>query len=420
MHLTDREAAWLGGSSGKAHQLAMRLLVAAGEATGASTFVPIEFAHINSCHYSGQLSVDFAEYLLAEGATLAVPTHTNASLIDQHCPDLRPMERFTTEVAGAQRLMEIYEELGCSAMWSCAPYQEHAGRPEFGQQIVGSESNAVSFFNSALGARTNKYGDMLDISAAVVGRVPLSGLHTDAGRLATHEVAVELDDAVIDDPMLPHLLGILIGQTVGTSIPVISGMGRVDEDGVKAMAAAAATSGGVEMFHIAGVTPEAPTLHDALGGRPARERTTVDSDALQTVRSQLSARSSGPVDAICLGTPHFSITEFAALQSALDGRPISPTVTMLVTTSRAVLAELQLRGWDTSLTESGVQIVLDTCTYYPPRASGVQGTVMTNSAKWAYYAPGMLDVHVAFGRLADCVESAVRGEVTVAGDWDAL
>ena len=124
MLLTSEERAWLDGEAGAATQLAMRLLVAAGEATGAARLIPVEMAHINSCHYSGQLSLDFAEFLLANDARLAVPTHTNASLVSAASPDLRPVDPTPTEVRGARRLMEIYERLGCSAMWSCAPYQD--------------------------------------------------------------------------------------------------------------------------------------------------------------------------------------------------------------------------------------------------------------------------------------------------------
>lgn len=414
MKLTDHEAALLAGDSGKAHQLAMRLMVAAAEATGATSFVDIEFAHINSCHYSGQLSVDFAEFLLGAGATLAVPTHTNASLIDCHQPDLRPAEQSPDAVAGAVRLMEIYEELGCSSMWSCAPYQHDEGRPRFGQQIVGSESNAVSFFNSALGARTNKYGDMLDVSAAIVGRVPYSGLHTDEGRLGTHVFQVDLADTAYGDPVLPHVLGIVLGQQAGTSVPVVAGLPTATEDDLKAIAAAAATSGAVEMFHVVGLTPEAPTLADATGGRDTKT-TRVDMTVLDEALKTLSATTSGPLDAVCLGTPHFSITEFAALRDALGDRRVDPSVNLVVTTSRAVRTELQIRGWEEGLVNAGVQLVLDTCTYYPPQAVGVTGTVMTNSAKWAYYAPGMLEVDVAFGGLADCVESAIEGEIVIGG-----
>ena len=169
IELDDLDRERLAGGHGKAEQLAMRMLVAAAETSGATDFVPIEFAHIGSCHYTGRLALDYAEFLLAEGATLAVPTHTNASLIDINQPAMRPEAATPEAVRGAARLMEIYEALGCTAMWSCAPYHEARTRPTVGTQIVGSESNAVSFFNSVLGARTNKYGDLLDVCAAIIG-----------------------------------------------------------------------------------------------------------------------------------------------------------------------------------------------------------------------------------------------------------
>ena len=314
MRLDNQEQQWLSGAEGKAMQLAMQLIVAAAEATGATRFIEIEFAHINSCHYSGQLSLDFAEFLLAEGARLLVPTHTNASLIDCSHASLRPESEFPTEVGGARRLMEIYEALGCTTMWTCAPYQQPEGRPAFGQQIAGSESNAVSFFNSVLGARTNKYGDLLDISAAMTGRVPYTGLHTDEGRLGTHLFRLDLTNAELADPTLHHLLGVILGQGSGTGVPVIDGLSDATEDQLKAIAAAGATAGAVGMFHVVGITPEAPTLDDAFGGRASRVEVTVDSDLLSETRAALSTRNSGQLDVVCLGTPHFSIEEFAELR----------------------------------------------------------------------------------------------------------
>lgn len=414
MLLTSEEQTWLGGHSGAAMQLAMRLIVAAGEATGAARLVPVEMAHINSCHYSGQLSLDFAEFLLANDACLAVPTHTNASLISMESPDLRPIAATPTEVSGAKRLMEIYEQLGCSQMWSCAPYQQLVGRPRFGAHVIGSESNAVSFFNSVLGARTNKYGDLLDVAGAIAGRVPLSGLHTDDARLATH--VFRLDPHIAADATanatFPHVLGILLGERSNGAVPVVDGLAvdRIDEDVLKAIAAGGATSGSVDMFHIVGVTPEAPSLAAALGGRVALDETIIDSEMVRETQHRLS-RGDGPLRSVCLGTPHYSIGEFERLRSEFDGRQVDNSIYFLVTTSRAVAKELADRGWDDELRELGVTIATDTCSYYPPQVSGMHGLVMTDSAKWAYYAPGILDVAVRFASVADCVESAVSGAV---------
>jgi predicted aconitase len=409
--LDEQERSWLAGVHGAAMQLAMRLVAAAAEATGATSFVPIEMAHINSCHYSGRLSLDFAEFLLAEGATLAVPTHTNASLISCSSPDLRPESEKPEAVAGALRVMQIYEELGCSSMWTCAPYQQPEGRPTFGQQIVGSESNAVGFFNSVLGARTNKYGDLLDISAAMVGRVPLTGLHTDEGRRATHLFDLQrLSDGALTDPNLPHLLGTVIGREVSSGVAVIVGLESLTEDELKAIAAGAAASGGVDMFHVVGVTPEASTLDAATQGEACGHTTIVNDASLNVATSILnSANGDERLRAVCLGTPHFSIDEFLQTVAFLDGRRVDDRITMLITTSRSVAIELDLRGLSDVLADAGVSVVLDTCTYYPPRPTGIDGLTMTNSAKWAYYAQGMLDVPVAFDDLEKCVESAVQG-----------
>lgn len=411
LELDEQERRWLSGADGAAMQLAMRLVRAAAEVTGADRFVPIEMAHINSCHYSGTMSLDFAEFLLAEGTTLAVPTHTNASLISCSSPEVRPEAATPVEVAGARRLMEIYETLGCSTMWTCAPYQQPEGRARFGQHVVGSESNAVGFTNSVLGARTNKYGDLLDISAAMVGRVPYTGLHTDDGRRATHLFDLSgLPADVMADPNLPHLLGVVLGRAVDSRVGVFVGLDAASEDELKAIAAGAAAAGGVGLFHVVGVTPEAPTLAAATQSIEVSHHTMVTVDHLADAAAPLTtATGDEPLRAVCLGTPHFSIDEFVETIDRLDGRRVHDSVDMLVTTSRAVAAELGLRRLDTTLADANVKVVLDTCTYYPPRPTGVDGLTLTNSAKWAYYGQGLLEVPIGFTSLETCVESAIAG-----------
>lgn len=411
LELDEQERQWISGADGAAMQFAMRLVHAAAVVTGADRLVPIEMAHINSCHYSGTMSLDFAEFLLAEGAVLAVPTHTNASLISCSSPEVRPEAATPREVAGARRLMEIYEALGCSTMWTCAPYQQPEGRAQFGQHVVGSESNAVGFTNSVLGARTNKYGDLLDISAAMVGRVPYTGLHTDDGRRATHLFDLSsLGADVMADPNLPHLLGVVLGRSVESRVGVFVGLSAATEDELKAVAAGAAAAGGVGMFHVVGVTPEASTLEAATQGGELTHHTTVTEAQLTEAAGLLTtATGDEPLRAVCLGTPHFSIDEFVETIELFDGRRVHHSVDMFVTTSRAVAAELELRRLDAKLTDANITVVLDTCTYYPPRPTGVDGLTLTNSAKWAYYAQGMLDVPIGFTNLETCVESAVAG-----------
>ena len=418
VRLTDDEQVWLAGGAGPVMKLAMELIVGAARVTGATELVPIAMAHLNSTHYSGTMSLDFAEFLLEHDAKFAVPTHSNSSLISCTSPGFRPAHDDpehddSIAVHGAQRVMEIYEQLGCSQMWSCAPYQQPEGRPTFGQHVVGSESNAVGFMNSVLGARTNKYGDMLDVAGALVGRVPLTGLHTSDGRRGDHLFDVSgLPTELLTDPTFPHLLGIVLGREVGAGVPVVLGLHDVllSEDDLKAVAAAAASSGGVGLFHIVGVTPEADSLDSATQSVDVPFHTAVTEELLADAEQRLTTASVGDsVRAVCVGTPHFSVDECLETLRLFDGRQIHSDVSFIITTSRAVLAELKLRGVAAEFDDAGVEVVLDTCSYFTPRPAPLTGTTLTNSAKWAYYAQGILDMPIGFTSLESCVESAIAG-----------
>jgi predicted aconitase len=183
-------------------------------------------------------------------------------------------------------------------------------------------------------------------------------------------------------------------------------------DSLKAIAAAGAASGGIAIYHAVGVTPEAPTLEAATGGQGVDETITVTSEMLVVARDSLSSVGSGSVSMVALGTPHFSMTEFERAAGLIEGRRISPDVALYISTSRFVAELAANKGWSAVLERAGVTILVDTCTYFAPAVRAAKGRVMTNSAKWAYYAPGLLPVEVAFGSLEDCIETAIRGEVT--------
>jgi predicted aconitase len=307
--------------------------------------------------------------------------------------------------------MDYYLELGCRPTWTCAPYQLPS-RPTFGDQVAWAESNAVVFANSVLGARTNRYGDFIDICAALTGRVPDSGLHRTNNRRG--QVLFQLKQIptrlLAEDVFYP-VLGHLVGAQVGSSVPVIDGLGGGTEDQLKALGAAAASSGSVALFHVVGVTPEAATLEDALQGGKPTAVVDVTPAMLRQARDALTTSERGPLVAVSLGTPHFSLAEFAALEEQVRGLSIHPEVDFYVSTSRSVLSELERLGWLSLLEATGMQLVVDTCTYITPILRPREGLVMTNSAKWAYYAPGNLGVHVAFGSLAECLQSATRGRL---------
>ena len=399
----------LAGHSGKAMQLAMRLVVKAADIMGAKRLLPISFAHLDACFYTGQAHADFVRFLLENGATLAVETWTNNGVVSLADPSLRPREEDPEMVQGAAEVMRLYERLGAKPTFTCAPYQ-HPGGPQFGDHIAVGESNAVSYYNSALGARTNKYGDYLDVACALTGLAPDAGLHRTENRFAeVHIDCSGLPESWRRQDIFAHLLGHHTGRLAGRRIPVISGL-PVDapKHALKAISSAAASSGGVELWHGAGVTPEAPELSAILRGAETHR---VTADDLARAQRDLSTAQDGPLDAVALGTPHFGMEEFSELVRLLDGRKVKHGLPFLVSTSRVVRELARTRGWIAELEAAGVEVPVDVCTYYSPRVRGLRGRVMTNAAKWAYYAPGMLAVDVAFGSLKECVESAVRGEV---------
>ncbi|HTN98908.1 MAG TPA: aconitase X catalytic domain-containing protein [Nordella sp.] len=410
--LDDRDLALLDGASGPAMRLAMQLVLKAAEIMGARTLIPVSFAHIDACFYSGEAHVDFAQYLLAHGARLAIPAWTNNGVVSLADPDIRPEASDPQMVRGARRLMQLYELLGCRPVWTCAPYQLPGG-PQFGDQIVAGESNAVSFYNAVIGARTNKYGDYLDVACALIGKAPYAGLHLDEGRRGRLLIRTEaIPESWKSENIFYHLLGLHVGQLSGQAIPVITGLPPQETaDSLKALAAAAASSGGVEMWHAVGITPEAGTQEEAFQGRAPERVFDITPAALAQARRNLTSAEDGPLDMVALGTPHFSLTEFERLMPFVVGRKVKPGLAFYVSTSRHVRAAAAAQGWIAELERFGAIVIADTCTYYSPAVRQCRGRIMTNAAKWAYYAPGMLGVEVCFGSLAECVDSAVAGEV---------
>jgi predicted aconitase len=412
VRLSEDDRALLAGAGGPAGQLAMRIVVELARLTGAAELITVTSAHIDGCLFHGQAGLDFAERLLRDGAAVQVPTTLNVASLDLLHPD-----RFRGDpetATAARRLMDAYVAMGCRQTWTCAPYQL-PDRPGFGEHVAWAESNAIVFANSVLGARTARYGDFIDICAAITGRVPNAGLHRTERRRG--QVVFDLralPDRLLGQDLLYPLVGHLAGLGSGRLVPVVDGLPPgVDEDRLKAVGAAAASSGEVGLVHVVGSTPEAPTLADALHRRRPAKVVKVTAAMLSEARDQLSTAGPGPgrLVGVNVGTPHFSVAEFGELVALLGGRSVHPGVEFYASTSRHVLARIEALGWLASLEAAGVRLVVDTCTYVTSILRETAGVVMTSSAKWAWYAPGNLGVRVLLGSLRECVESAVEGRV---------
>lgn len=284
-------------------------------------------------------------------------------------------------------------------------------RPALGEDVAWGESNAVVFANSILGARTNRYGDLLDICMALVGRAPYYGLHVPENRYATLAIDLsELPEPLKQSESFFPVLGAWLGRTVGSTVPVITGLtGSISEDRLKALGAGSASTGAVGLFHIVGRTPEAHTVAAATGGTIDIETIVPSVQDFRRERDQLSHGVQGPIDCVAVGSPHFSYPESRQLLSLFQNR--AARIPFYVCTNRFVLAKLEKEQLLEPLRNAGVVLVIDTCVAVAPILKGNSGVMMTNSAKFAHYGPGNTGYQSVFGSLEDCVESAVQGKL---------
>jgi hypothetical protein len=395
----------------------MRLVVLAAQALDAPGLIPITGAHVDSCLYHGEATIDFVDRLLEGEAVVTVPTTLNVGALDLLHPELWRGERAAAE--RGRVLMERYQQLGCTPTYTCAPYQLAFARPALGEQVAWAESNAIVFCNSVLGARTERYGDFTDIACAITGRVPDAGLHRDESRRAVLvlRLADDVPMSLRESDALYPVLGLVLGTRAGRRVAVLDGLpAGLSEDRLKALGAAAASSGAVAMFHAVGSTPEAPTLAAALHDGAPEEEGRITLADLRAARDQLTTAGAGaepgrPIGCVSLGTPHASLAEMRAIEDELAGSRPATGVELLVSTSRQLLAEAEELGLARRLRDLGVELLVDTCSYIAPVLRPSPLPAMTDSGKWAFYAPGNIGVEVVFGSRRECVRSAIAGVV---------
>ncbi|EHK21436.1 uncharacterized protein TRIVIDRAFT_152488 [Trichoderma virens Gv29-8] len=411
IELSDKDHAFLNGLHGQAAQAAMRIILRMAAMEGACELIDVTQVHIDGCVYTGPGSLSFAERLRDWGGKVSVPTTLNSISVDQR--RWRAQGVASTFGEAAEKLATAYTDMGALPTFTCAPYLLSSA-PKKGDQVAWAESNAVVYANSVLGAKTMKYPDFLDICIALTGRAPQGGLHIESNRRAS--LCVELPalrDADVDDSFYP-LLGYYVGGIAGNRIPVIVGLDVLHPltDDLKAFGAAFATMASAPMFHIVGVTPEAATLEDAIGERGSLESIRLDLRQLESVWKTLnSAQNGSPVDLVSLGNPHFSFTEMRKLADICRGRKKHDGVAVMVTCGRATYGLASQAGLVEELHQFGVQIITDTCWCMigEPVIPMAAITIMTNSAKYAHYGPGLTGKRFYFGSLESCVAAACDG-----------
>lgn len=412
MRLTKQESDVLAGKEGEAQRIAMSVLVDIGNLYGADEMIGISQAHCDTSFYVSEAGLEFVEHLANIGAKAIVPASTNASLIDME----RWREyRVSTELREIhERIEKVHRQLGIAPTYTCAPYQ--AGLvPRFGEQIAWTESNAIAFANSVIGARTNRYGDLMDICAAIIGKVPGFDLHLAENRKA--EILIRLkdfSDEMIMDPSIYPLLGYVTGEIAGDRVAAIEGIPpTVKIDCLKGFSAAAASSGGVGLFHVIGVTPEAQTREMCLRSNEEFETVDITPPQIQATKKKLWTATSERIDLVALGCPHFSYMEFMEFSRHLGQKKVHENVAAWIFTSRAVYGWVENSGLLKSLQNAGVMVFTDGCPLMYPREAWGFHVVMTNSAKMANYCHSQTGLELAYGSLEQCVSASVTGKIIV-------
>ncbi|ANK76230.1 hypothetical protein FA04_26875 (plasmid) [Ensifer adhaerens] len=406
LDLTDDDRAMLDGRDGIAVQQAMRIIAAMAAQQGAEKLIDVVQGHIDGCIYASPANLTFAEKMADMGAKVRVPTTMNAISVDR--ANWRAQGVPESFGDPAARLADAYVRMGCRPTFTCSPYLLDSA-PKSGEAIAWAESNAVIFANTVLGARTAKHPDFLDLCIALTGRAPLSGVYLDAPRKATRVIDVELPED-IDDAFWP-LIGYLAGKAAPDRIPLLRGLAsaKPSRDDLKALCAAFGTTSASPMLHVEGVTPEAE-------GAAAK-----DADHTTITRADMAAAWSllndGPaeVELVAIGSPHASLEECRALATAFDGRKRDSNVAVIVTAGRDAIAAARDEGLLARLEESGIQVLPDICwcSISEPVFPTKTRALMTNSGKYAHYGPGLSGRAVRFSNLADCVEAALTGRVSV-------
>jgi len=382
----------LAGGQGRAAQKAMQILAALGKIYGAERMVPVSSVQVSGVSYKnlGDAGLEFLNGLAEDGKARVKTTLNPAGM---NLTDWRA-QGIDDEFAGKQlQVIDAYRRLGIEISCTCTPYLA-GNEPTFGEHIAWGESSAVVYANSVIGARTNREGGPSALAASLTGRTPLYGLHLDENRVPTHTVGVE---SPLRSPEDFAAMGYFVGKTVKDGIPYFRGVKRASPEALKLLSAALASSGGVAMFHMALITPEAKDMRAPAERVPFTARDLAETTAL--------LNDEGTPDFVSVGCPHCSLTEVAAIAALLDGKRVSTE--FWICCSREVKRKSDIVGYTRVIEGSGAKFATDTCMVVAPVEELGYKVVATNSAKACHYLRNS-GLRVRFMPLEECVMEATK------------
>jgi len=391
LHLTREEERIYNGEQGWAYQTAMRILVKLGDLFGATRLIPIESSHISGVSYKtiGNAPIDFLEALIQAGARSKVAATVNPAGFDYgHLAEM-------ADISGIQdrqrKIIGLYERMGVNPVLSCTPY--YIEKPKQGAHLAWAESSAVAYANSLLGAWTNREGAPSALAAALIGKTSDYGMHRPENRQANILIKVKTDLASEAEF---GALGIYLGKMLKDNVPVFEGLGRPEETDLKQLGAAMASSGMTSFFY---------PCQSCAKRSGKLESLTVERKELKEASESLSTTHEEP-DMIFIGCPHCSFSELKHIAEKVEGEKVKEDLRFWVCTSRHVGE--RAKPYVNIIEHAGGTVISDTCAVVTwLKELGVK-TLMTNSAKTAYYAPTLNGVEVTFAPLTRCIKAVCR------------
>jgi predicted aconitase len=421
VQLTRDEEAMLGGEQGAAVGKAMELLVRYADALGADRFVetnnvagvPGSSPQWVKDYYKadgGDYRAVFSRYDLDSDEVVDVPVmnafscHLQGGMDPQLWPQMGMTPEAHTNFAADE--VEVAAH-GIQVMKTCTPYLA-GNMPVRGEHCAWMESSAVVFCNSVVGARTNTEGRESTSAAMLAKRVPDWGFHRDDFRYGQHLVDVQVP---VDDIFEWGMLGYFVGGAVQDAIPVVQGsIGGASLIRHKHFGAAAASSGGVELYHMIGITPEAPSLEAAFGPRKPIETFVYDAAARRRTYETLNAvGASRDVDFVMLGCPHAAIEQIAEAARLIEGRKVSINSALWMFTSRAAKIAADAAGYTKVLRDAGALLMTDTCSSISQAVPKGTRVAALDSAKQTHYLPAIMNLEGWYGTTAECIDAACTG-----------
>ncbi len=390
MYLTNEQEAILNGENGPVEERLFRLLVRLGDIYGAEKMIPVGSVQVAGVSFKSIKlpGTEFLEDMAGKGAKVKVLTYLNPAGMDiEDWKEYGFPEEFATN---QMRIMDAFRAMGIVVTATCTPYL--AGNlPRFREHIAWSESSAVSFSNSVIGARTNREGGPSALAAAICGVTPDYGLHRDENRTPDVVIDIETD---LDFSSDFGALGYHVGKLIKNKKPYFKGIRNANTDQLKALGAAMAASGAVALYHAEELTPEAH-LMDTSG----LETISVSGSDIQETYDKLNTGEEP--DIVIFGCPHASLREIASVAEKVEGKTLTKPV--WIATSRVMKEAAERMGYREIIEAAGGKIVADTCCVVSPIEDMGYNTTGVNSGKAANYLPGFCKQNVVFTNIDDLI-----------------